>query len=424
MTDDPGSPRPASPGIAPVAFEAPREVVAEPAPVCQTPTPVQTGIPVQAPCPPAVAVALTAPAVRSVQGSPAPVWNASIWILPRDPFTVVVHWDLPAPVMELAKARDPQGSWRFRVWQEFVGGRRVTDQELPPNTTHRFVPVIVPGASYVAELGFLESSGHWRGCALSQPVAAPRETDARDARPSIWREAPMTRLPDHAGPVHPVMLLGSAPDRRNLTATGQGVPAAGPHGAAGDSTTRDSREVIEALQRIVHRESRSIPTGSSDQTVEWSDHESVNRNGSELRPVMTDARDRVSSTAWLTDSPGPGSSASLPPSSSDSAQPAGVDRGSGFWFRINAEVILYGSTERDARLTIAGRPVALREDGSFSFRFLLPDGRFDLPVVAVNATGTDGRSAAVTFSRATSVRGEVGVHPAAAGLKPPVPDAI
>ena len=87
-------------------------------------------------------------------------------------------------------------------------------------------------------------------------------------------------------------------------------------------------------------------------------------------------------------------------------------------------MILYGSTERDARLTIAGRPVALREDGSFSFRFLLPDGRFDLPVVAVNATGTDGRSAAVTFSRATSVRGEVGVHPAAAGLKPPVPDAI
>ena len=136
--------------------------------------------------------------------------------------------------------------------------------------------------------------------------------------------------------------------------------------------------------------------------------------------MAADVDERASSTAWLANSLAPLSA----PSSSESVRPEGADRGAGFWFRINAEVILYGSTERDAKLTIAGRPVALREDGSFSFRFLLPDGQFDLPVVAVNATGTDGRSAAVTFSRATSVRGDVGVHPSPAGLKPPVPDAI
>jgi hypothetical protein len=82
-----------------------------------------------------------------------------------------------------------------------------------------------------------------------------------------------------------------------------------------------------------------------------------------------------------------------------------------FWFRVNAEVILHGSTEPDARVTIAGRPVALRPDGSFSFRFAFPDGNFWLPIEAVSADGLDGRKAAVRFLRATTLEGDVGVHP-------------
>jgi hypothetical protein len=95
-----------------------------------------------------------------------------------------------------------------------------------------------------------------------------------------------------------------------------------------------------------------------------------------------------------------------------------------FWFKVNAELILYGSTERDARVTIAGRPVVLRPDGSFSFRFALPDGDFTLPAIAVNAAGTDGRAAQLRFTRATVLTGDVGVHPQDVKLKPPVAEAI
>jgi hypothetical protein len=114
------------------------------------------------------------------------------------------------------------------------------------------------------------------------------------------------------------------------------------------------------------------------------------------------------------------------PSSSEGtlAQPGAVDSSvpaseevpavpappSSFWFKVNAELILYGSTERDARVTIAGRPVALRSDGSFSFRFALPDGDFTLPAIAVNAAGTDRRAAHLRFTRATVLTGEVRVH--------------
>src|SRR6185436_16351739 len=47
----------------------------------------------------------------------------------------------------------------------------------------------------------------------------------------------------------------------------------------------------------------------------------------------------------------------------------------GFRLNVNAELIIYGATEPDARVTIGGRTIQLRPDGTFSFRFALPDGQ-------------------------------------------------
>ncbi|HTH49314.1 MAG TPA: hypothetical protein VMB21_17490, partial [Candidatus Limnocylindria bacterium] len=69
------------------------------------------------------------------------------------------------------------------------------------------------------------------------------------------------------------------------------------------------------------------------------------------------------------------------------------------------------------------RPVKLRDDGSFSFRFALPDGEFQLPVVAVSAAGDDQRTAEVTFARTTVLKGEVGTQPGDPALLPPTVEA-
>ncbi len=63
----------------------------------------------------------------------------------------------------------------------------------------------------------------------------------------------------------------------------------------------------------------------------------------------------------------------------------------GFWFNVNAELIIYGATEPNAKVTLGGHEIKLRSDGTFSFRFALPDGKYDLPAVAVSADG-DGRT--------------------------------
>lgn len=68
------------------------------------------------------------------------------------------------------------------------------------------------------------------------------------------------------------------------------------------------------------------------------------------------------------------------------------ERAKGFWLMVNTELIVYGQTESDAKVTVGGQPVNLRPDGSFSLRFFLPDGKQVIPVVATSSDGEQERS--------------------------------
>ena len=62
-----------------------------------------------------------------------------------------------------------------------------------------------------------------------------------------------------------------------------------------------------------------------------------------------------------------------------------------FWLRVGTELILYGATEPDADVTVMGKKIDLRADGTFSFRYALPNGHYELPVVATSADGDETR---------------------------------
>ena len=85
---------------------------------------------------------------------------------------------------------------------------------------------------------------------------------------------------------------------------------------------------------------------------------------------------------------------------------------------MNAELVIYGATEPSAQLTIGGRAIQLRPDGSFSFRFALPDGNYSLPITACSAQG-EMRGAELEFFRGTKHYGEVGTHLPDPALKAP-----
>lgn len=76
----------------------------------------------------------------------------------------------------------------------------------------------------------------------------------------------------------------------------------------------------------------------------------------------------------------------------------------GFWFMLNAELIIYGATEPGAKVELAGVPVQLRPDGTFSLRFALPDGAHAFPFAAASADGVDSMGITTRVSRETEAK--------------------
>ncbi len=72
-----------------------------------------------------------------------------------------------------------------------------------------------------------------------------------------------------------------------------------------------------------------------------------------------------------------------------------------FWFQLDAELIVYGATDPQARVTLQGEPVKLRPDGTFTMRFRLPDGRQIIPAVATSPDGIEERTIVLAVERNT-----------------------
>jgi len=84
--------------------------------------------------------------------------------------------------------------------------------------------------------------------------------------------------------------------------------------------------------------------------------------------------------------------------------PSGLNRvpqRRGFWFHVDAELIVYGATDPAARVTLQGEPVQLSPDGTFAVRFALPDRRQIIPAVARSCDGREERTIVLAVERNT-----------------------
>jgi hypothetical protein len=79
-----------------------------------------------------------------------------------------------------------------------------------------------------------------------------------------------------------------------------------------------------------------------------------------------------------------------------------------FFMHLNAEVIFYGGTHPDAKVTIAGKEIMIRPDGTFRYHFVFPDGEFEIPITATSPDGVETRRGVLRFERATVREGDVG----------------
>lgn len=258
-----------------------------------------------------------------------------IVLLPRDPEWIFAYWDISDATRERLRTRIGEKEWSggaFAVRLRAVDPGHGASLEIRVEGAARNWYIRLPeaGRTYRADLGFLSSSGRFVVLAGSNEVQTPPKALAPADVP--MQEAPAVRKKEKKAKKEP-----AAYDWEVLA--------------------DDEGAVAEAEAGRI-----------------WRTHVPGSGAFSGGMPVPV--------SGGLPSSPGarrgrPGE--------------AGEEIEKGFWLRVGTELILYGATEPDAKVTVAGRPIRLRPDGTFTLRFALPDGVQELPVEATSADGDETR---------------------------------
>jgi len=74
-----------------------------------------------------------------------------------------------------------------------------------------------------------------------------------------------------------------------------------------------------------------------------------------------------------------------------------------FEFEVDAHMIVHGSTDPQANVSVGGEPVHVETDGTFVLKMDLPDRRQVLPVIASSRDGTEQRTTVLAIERNTKV---------------------
>lgn len=327
----------------------------------------------------------------------------------RDPHWLYAHWDFTNDQLKRYNALSPEGHLTIRVYLEEDPKTPVTEAKVHPESRHWFVYVADANKCYVAEIGYHDAEHAWQGLSRSDGTWTPPDAESADRRfqlATIPADVPFARLVE--------IVRSAMQENVELASAIREIIASGGH--PGFTVGEDLHPHLEwtseqqaALADVINLDSvRRVWVGSLEIT------ELVRRQLEKGISSMVQAAE-----GWPTS---PAQAPSVPGAISSPLGGAAEERG--FWFNLNAEVIVYGATEPGATVKIGDRTLKLRPDGSFSLRFALPDGSYSLPVSATSEDGLDRRSAKLDLGRATQYQGDVGTHPRDPTLKQPGEDNV
>lgn len=360
---------------------------------------------------------------------PASYGTGTILLTARDPHWLYTHWDLSDDQQRRYNAFSRDGHLVVRIYIDAIEGKPVAEINVHPESRHWFVHVERANTRYVAQLGYYSAAERWTPVSTSAATLTPPDAVSADTSAvfgTIPLEVPMDKLLS--------LVKDAVQENPPLAQALQELRAAGhdelpeitpqPQESRGFShppAPQHARSVRTAPEVEMRRGKKRAPWKPSEWTpaqeralAEVVSMDQVRRVWMGSLEITELIRRQFERELGSINAAELGGAAPTSPAGAITGLSSPTVKGEkpkGFWFNVNAELIVYGATEGDATVTIGGRKIKLRRDGSFSYRFALPDGDYEMPVVAVSADGTDGRAADLEFSRHTDYRGDVGTHP-------------
>jgi uncharacterized protein len=377
-------------------------------------------------------------ALKSGGDLPEGYGTERIFLTARDPHWLYAYWDLNREQRRKYNALSPEGHLSIRVYTPPLETQPIMEVPVHPESQGWFLNVKHGGRGYVAELGYCSQAGEWHPISRSAPATTPPDTLSADLQTEFTQipvdirfeellelvQVVVSEPPPQTAPsIPPAPSVPLSPTTVPTGPTTSTVPKTAPveRAAPAPETPHSPRPVplLEAMRKWVSTVLVPAENWSPDQAQALAQVTPFEMGRQMVLGSLPAAdwarapfREAISSAA----PPGISSPLEGPPEIPGGEKP--------FWFNINAELIIYGATEREARVTIGGRPIRLRPDGTFSLRFSLPDGAYELPVEAISADGAQGRAARLQFWRGTEYQGEVAAHPQDVSLVAPHPENV
>lgn len=337
----------------------------------------------------------------------------SIFLIARDPQWLFTYWDIDWSGFPANAAKDGAKKIFLKV---FSGDdHEEATIEVNPGAKNWYIPVSRSATTYHVEIGYTGEKGKWTSIARSGSATTP--ADALSAEESVE----FATLPFHLTFQRLVDIVKAAMEQGETLVgalsrlQGEGRKFAFAAGKA-PNWTAEQRDVLISLlgTELVDR----VGMGSAE-------IDQILRKELQNKLHTESASELAAKGLW-----GPGVSSLFSGAglwgpevtslfsgvgASWSAQPFSKPRE--FFMHVNAEVIFYGGTHPDAKVTIDGKPITLNADGTFRYHFKFPDGNYDIPIVAVSPDKVETRSATLSFKRATARKGDVGHTAQPKGLK-------
>jgi hypothetical protein len=340
-----------------------------------SPAPV---VPAAQPVPPLVKPT-ELPAYEFIGYLPESYGTKKLFLVARDPHILFAYWDLNQVQYQEAARAAHDGKVFLEVY--VPGEGRVQQIHIWDCHKNWYLQVNRPDTSFVAQLGYYRADGTFEVLARSAEVRTPRDTLSPNT------DAKFVTIPFHV----------SFRDIFDMIAA-QAQPG------------EELAETLARLQRsdfelpFQARVPRDLTAKESEDLLDYMGDEEVRRRmvGSfEITEILKKRFETmVSSGQWA-------SSAGAWVTSVSSPFGASFGRERGFHMHVNAELIIYGGTEPDAKVRIDGQDITLSKDGTFSYHFVFPDGQFHIPIDATSADGVEMRSALLSFLRMTELEGDV-----------------
>lgn len=330
-----------------------------------------------------------------------------LFLAARDPHWLYAAWDLTRDQQRGYNALSKDKHLVVRVFLNRVSGKAFSETHVHPESRHWFIHAGKAGARFVAELGYYDKAGKWVSISQSKPTLTPPDSLSDDT------SVRFTDLPVEV-PFQDLIETVKQELKGNLPL----VEAVEQLRAAGNVALPKAKALAKGLWTAAQEKALADVVSMDSVRRIWIGSLEI----TEL--IRRKLSNELSSAAAAEFSKAQKGAVNVGGLGSVSSPFGGSVESKGFWFNVNAELIIYGATEPTAEVTIGGKVIKLRPDGSFSYRFALPDGNYDLPAVAVSADRSEARSAELKFSRSTSYYGDVGTHPQDPSLQPPTADAV